>query len=151
MRERPSSRLLVVDAAARLLLFEFTVNGTCFWATPGGAVDPGENFAQAAVPELSEETGIAVGDPGQEVARREAVFTTPDGDPVRADERYFLIRVDQPSVTEGGWTEIERRIMTAHRWWTEAELRATPATVWPEELADMLARAGVWPAAPDAL
>jgi hypothetical protein len=40
MRERPSSRLLIVDAMQRILLFRFeqkhgSLAGQRFWATPG--------------------------------------------------------------------------------------------------------------------
>ena len=56
---RPASRILLVDAAGRTLLFRFTVEGRApFWVTPGGALDPGEPYEAAARRELLEETGL---------------------------------------------------------------------------------------------
>lgn len=49
MRKRPSARLLVLDPEHRVLLFRFvfeegSLAGQDFWATPGGALEPGEDF-----------------------------------------------------------------------------------------------------------
>ena len=52
----PSVNVAVTDDSGRLLLIRRTDNGN--WALPGGAVDPGESLAEAAVRETEEETGI---------------------------------------------------------------------------------------------
>ncbi|UVO54837.1 NUDIX hydrolase [Sphingomonas sp. SUN039] len=135
---RPAARLLIVDAERRVLMFHFTPpNGADFWATPGGACDPGETYAQAARRELIEETGIDA-DPGPEVAQKTAEFTTIEGQDVSADERYFLVRVADRTISADGYTELERRVMTGHHWWTLDELRETRQTVFPEDLADLV-------------
>jgi 8-oxo-dGTP pyrophosphatase MutT (NUDIX family) len=47
----------LLDTAGRILLFRFAPGDRpAFWATPGGAVDPGESFKAAARRELLEET-----------------------------------------------------------------------------------------------
>ncbi len=149
MRERPSSRLLVVDPVGRLLLFKFVhlagaLIGEQFWATPGGALDPGESYEAAACREMFEETGIRIDDPGPQIARRSVTFTLVDGERVNSDERYFLIKVDSADTSSAHWTELERAAIAAQRWWTRAELTETSDTVYPEDLAEMLTRAGVW-------
>jgi 8-oxo-dGTP diphosphatase len=79
MRQRPSSRLLVVDTRERVLLFKFEykhgpLSGHRFWATPGGAVAPGESYEAAASREMSEETGLAIDSAGPQIARRIVTF-----------------------------------------------------------------------------
>ena len=133
-RPRPAARLLVLDAQDRILLFRFTPpEGPHFWATPGGAVDPGETYAEAARRELFEETGI-VADVGPEIAQRHVDFVTIEGDPVSADERYFLVRVEDCTLSSDGHTELERRVMTAHRWWARDDLETSIEIIFPEDI-----------------
>ena len=147
MRTRLSARLLIVNDAGRLLLFRFVYKtgplaGQDFWATPGGGVEDGEAFEQTAVRELAEETGLQRNSVGPEVARREFLQQLPDGERVMADERYFLVRVTDESLSRTNWTALEREVMVEHRWWSREELARTEATVWPEKLLEMLEAAG---------
>ncbi|CAN5157293.1 hypothetical protein BH10CYA1_BH10CYA1_31150 [soil metagenome] len=139
MKRRPSARLLVLDSENRLLLFLFNYNTGClagqkYWATPGGAVEPGESFEEAAKRELFEETGIFVAEIGPDVARREFEMQLPDGEFVIADERLYLVRVTEQSLSKENWTAMEKEVMAEHRWWTNEELAATSETVYPENL-----------------
>src|ERR1700723_1890835 len=143
MRRRPSARLLVLDPAGRVLLFRFghrtgALAGHDFWATPGGAVEEGETFEQAAIREFEEETGIRVQDVDRPVARREFVLRLPDGEHVLADERFFVVETGRTSVSRDGWTALEAEVMTEHRWWSQDDLAQTTATVWPENMLAML-------------
>jgi 8-oxo-dGTP pyrophosphatase MutT (NUDIX family) len=141
-RERPAARLLVLDAEKRILLFRFTPpDAPAFWATPGGAVDPGESYAEAGTRELLEETGI-VADVGEEVAQRRVEFVTLEGEPVTADERYFLICVDDCTISSGGYTDLERRMMTEYRWWNRSELIASTEIIFPEDIVALIDRVG---------
>ena len=108
-----------------------------FWATPGGALDAGEDFAGGARRELCEETGIDA-DCGHEIARRIADFVTLEGVPVSADERYFLVRTDRPEICTDGHTALERRVMRSWRWFSPAEIEAHGEPIYPEDLAAML-------------
>ncbi len=149
MLTRPSSRLLILNAENRILLFRFEnkcgpLAGQLFWATPGGAVDPGESFAEAARRELFEETGLRVDDLGQQVAAREATFQLATGEQVMADERYFLLRTHDLEISSANWTELEREVMSAYGWWSQADLQSTTEQIWPENLEEMLIAAGVW-------
>ena len=143
MTDRPireAARLIVLDDADRLLLFRFTAAGRQpFWATAGGAVDPGETFEEAARRELLEETGIDA-DPGAEVARRESDFTTLHGADVRAVERYFVVRVSGEAALDfSGHTDDERVWMLSHRWWSLDELARMTETVFPADIAALVA------------
>ena len=142
MRSRPSSRLIVLDPDDRVLLFHFVFDegalaGNDFWATPGGALEDGERYRDAARRELIQETGI-VAEIGDEIASREAVFVTPDGEEVDADERYFLVRAADNAVDEDGQEPTEARYIKAYRWWPLSDLRKTTETVFPEDIVDMV-------------
>ena len=142
MRKRPSARLLVTDRQGRLLLFRFRhddgpLKGKSYWATPGGALDEGESFAEAARRELYEETAI-VSDVGHEVAIRRVRFMMPEGDMVDAEERYFLVVTDAEADHSANPDPVERNFITEARWWSLPELERTGDVVFPEDVSDML-------------
>jgi 8-oxo-dGTP diphosphatase len=148
MKSRPSARLLVLDTAGRVLLFRFVhlrgpLAGQQYWATPGGAVKEGETFEQAAIRELKEETGIQTADVGRQIARRQFALQLPDGQRVRADERYFVVRTTATAISSEGWSDLEKEVMSCHRWWSLDDLSQTSETVFPEDLMEMLSSAAV--------
>ena len=135
---RPAARILLADRAGRVLLFRFDAPDRApFWCTPGGAVDAGESYAEAARRELFEETGIAA-DPGPEIARRTVEFLTLEGVEVRADERWFRVNVGSQEIDIAGHTELERRVMTSWRWFGRDELAGWPETIYPDDLLALL-------------
>ncbi|MBA4047893.1 MAG: DNA mismatch repair protein MutT [Sphingomonas sp.] len=135
---RPAARIILLDPAGRVLLFRFDPDDRPpFWCTPGGALDPGEDYASAARRELREETGLDL-DPGPEIARRHVEFITIEGAPVSADERYFLIHAPSDAIDTGGHTALEQRVMTRWRWFTLAELAAHDERYFPEDLAELI-------------
>lgn len=139
LRVRRSARIIVLDQQARILLFRFDVSDRPpFWVTAGGECEADETFEQAARRELFEETGITA-EPGHQIARTTPQFVTVEGEPVQADERYFLIEVDNATITTAHHTELEREVMTQHRWFKLDELANWHEDVFPQNLAEMIA------------
>lgn len=135
---RPAARILLVDAVGRTLMFRFTPDDRPpFWCTPGGAVDPGESYEQAARRELLEETGLDR-DCGPQVARRQVEFLTIEGAEVEADERYFRVDIDAHEVNGAGHTALEQRVMQSWRWFTRDELAAHTEPYFPTDLIELL-------------
>ena len=149
MRERPSARLLITTPKRRVLLFRFVhktgvLAGKVYWATPGGGVEHGETFADAAMRELREETGIREAHVSMPVGRREVPLQLPDGERVLAVEQYFVVNTDTEAISRDGWTAEERAVMADHRWWSREELSTAGETIYPEGLVEMLDEAGVF-------
>ncbi|MBL4597346.1 MAG: NUDIX domain-containing protein [Rhizobiaceae bacterium] len=142
MKQRPSARILVLNSENRLLLFQFVFEngalaGNKYWATPGGGIENGETFKEAAQRELLEETGICA-DVGNEIGQRTAVFQVPSGAYVNADERYFFVRTQCDSINEESQTPLEREYMKQYHWWSLDEMHSTSETIYPEQLFELL-------------
>ena len=141
-RWRPTARLLVIDPLARLLLFRFRGgDGRISWLTPGGGLHRGETVQAAAVRELAEETGYVLTEEnlGPVVATRGGLWRSGSGRLVFGADTYFLVRVAHSEVSTDGHEELERSIITGHRWWTIAELRETTESINPPNTSDLVA------------
>jgi len=128
----------VLDLESRALMFRFNVDDRPpFWVTAGGECEPHESFEDAARRELHEETGITA-EPGEQVAQITPEFVTVEGEPVQADERYFVVRVAKAQIDTANHTELERKVMTQHRWFTLSELCDWPEAIFPENIAELI-------------
>lgn len=136
---RPTVRVLLVDGAGRVLLFRSrTEDGRTFWFPTGGGVDPGETHEEAAVRELTEETGWAAPVLGPHVGDRRHVVGW-DGTTWDVRERWYLARVDRLEVDTSGFTPEEAAADLRWRWWSVDDLRGTDDVLVPADLADLVA------------
>lgn len=154
---RPASRVVLIDAAERLLLFRWLMPADLsggrersIWITPGGGLHAGESHEAAAVRELWEETGLRDIPIGPCVWQREAPFRW-RGRAFVQQERYFVARLeDAPELTRDNFEEYEKTALAEHRWWSLPEILASEERFVPLELAALLAPilAGELPPAP---
>lgn len=142
MRKRPAARLLVVDGRDRVLLLHSAAGDDGgYWYVPGGAVEEGESFEDAAIRELREEVGLRVASVTGPVGERAFELDLTSGERVIATERFFAVWHGGDEISLDGWSDAERQFVSEFRWWSDAELAATDDTVFPERLAEMLANA----------
>lgn len=108
------------------------------WITPGGGLEPGESYEEAASRELFEETGLRA-QPGPWVWRRRHVWHL-DGIHYESIERYFLVRAPRFDLRIQKPEEVEWRFIRAHRWWSVPEITAAADQVFaPRRLAALVA------------
>jgi 8-oxo-dGTP diphosphatase len=135
--QRRASRLILLDSERRVLLFRHARdNGETFWALPGGGLESGETFEQAALREASEELGVT-GFPMRRLWERMTDFVYLDKLVIQR-ECFFLIKGKLPGLSYGVRKVHEQEGILEVRWWSITELESTSASVFPEELASEL-------------
>lgn len=141
VRSRSTSRVVLLDADGAALLFLTYGKDHAVpprWITPGGGVDPGEDFVAAARRELFEETGLRVAEVGEpwrvddfDVEQRWHPYE-------RGRWAWFAVRAARFEPSDEHWMPDERNDIVAHRWWRADELDAERPEVEPADLADRI-------------
>jgi 8-oxo-dGTP pyrophosphatase MutT (NUDIX family) len=143
---RPTARILVADADGRVLLFSAQdLAGSRWWFTPGGGVHRGETLAAAGARELKEETGYACTEAelGPVVATTAGQWRSEEeGKLFLGAHSFFFLRVPQARLNTDGQEDLERSVITGHRWWAVPDLRTATERIWPAapDLAGLLDR-----------
>ena len=135
-----AARLVVIDELGEVLLFKYlAADGPC-WATPGGRLEPGEDFAAAAEREAWEELELRAS-PTLVLRDEHVVFRGIDTTEVR-HQRFFRVDVVRGELPAGHEVAQRRRDegVLEVRWWPRDALAHTTETVYPADLAEYLTR-----------
>jgi G:T/U-mismatch repair DNA glycosylase len=134
--DRPAARALVLDRDDRVLLVRFRNDfGDTWWATPGGALEPGESVGDALRRELREELGLTDYELGPALWTRDVVFAW-DRRLLHQRERVHLVRVEEhePAPT----IDLRAENVAGLGWWTLAELETAAERLSPRELPELV-------------
>jgi 8-oxo-dGTP pyrophosphatase MutT (NUDIX family) len=143
--ERDVVRLVVLEARGRVLLLhvrdatqpEF---GTA-WELPGGGIETGEDYVQAAIRELREETGLEIAPECIDAPhwRREVSYVYRH---VHRQQHEIVVaaRLTQEAPPIGGQNrfDAEKDDVLGAQWWSLQDIAASRERFYPKSLAKLL-------------
>lgn len=145
--EREAVRLVVRDSEDRILLFHTHEISAPelgdWWELPGGGIDEGETYLEAALRELREETGItaSAAQVGLPTWRRKASFRHRH---VRHVQREVVVEVKLVgpglAIDEAGRLDYEKEDYFDFRWWPIADVVDSKNLFYPRSLPLLLSR-----------
>jgi len=144
--ERDVVRLVVRDTLDRILLLH-TREPTApelgqWWELPGGGIEPGETYRQAAMRELVEETGITVSDTqiGLPNWTRDGSFRHRN---LRHLQHEVVVEVQLtgpgPDIDDSKRLDYEMEDYFDFRWWPITQVLASTDQFYPRRLPRLLA------------
>jgi 8-oxo-dGTP pyrophosphatase MutT (NUDIX family) len=142
--ERDAVRVVLTDDGGRVLLFHAVtedVGPAGWWELPGGGIDAGESYLDAAVREIREETGLVL-DParlGPPAWRRDTTWRSHG---IRRLQHEVVVgaRVPghRPAIRTDGQTASELEVYVDARWWEVADVLRSPVRFYPGRLPELL-------------
>lgn len=135
---RRAARVILLDQSDRVLLVrghDVDRPERSWWFTVGGGIDAGETARAAAVREMREETGFALGEDELvgPVYTRSAIFDFV-ARLCRQDEELFVARIHSaalPPRSATAWTDLEADVLDELRWWSLDDLARVDIEVFP--------------------
>lgn len=140
-------RMVVRDAEGRVLLFHTRELSAPelgeWWELPGGGIEQNENYLDAALRELREETGIVAGadQVGAPTWTRTSTFRHRDKRHVQ-HEVVVPVQLDllEPDIDDSSRFDYEKEDYFGYRWWPVTELAASTASFYPRSLPALITR-----------
>jgi 8-oxo-dGTP pyrophosphatase MutT (NUDIX family) len=131
---RPAARVLLLDDSDRLLYLHAREGhtGRQFWVLPGGGLEGAESFAEAAIREVKEETGLNIV-PGRCIWTRHHLYEW-EG---RNHNQYEVFFVARTSCTNIEPPKRDSYIF-GHKWWSLMELTRSDEHFAPTRIAMLL-------------
>ncbi|MDP6041285.1 MAG: NUDIX domain-containing protein [Candidatus Latescibacteria bacterium] len=137
---RKNVRGVLLTPGDRILMMKLRepVTKNEFWITPGGTVEPEEDFESALYRELKEETGREGFQIGSMIWTRESTYTW-NKRTVTHREHYYFIETEQfnPQMMDDPESS-EVKAFQGFRWWTANKIRDSNGHFGPEGIADFL-------------